>query len=98
MFISFASYCLITNCNSNFCIDVTKESNKIRTKPSSNEDSTEIKLEPDDLNDSMVDASEQIENKSDSSELSQNVEIFDEHLSGNFYYKIQYCNCLNLIN
>merc|ERR1719466_619592 len=62
---------------------VTKESDKIRTKPSFNEDGTEIKLEPDNLNDSMVDASKQIENKSDNSELSQNVEIFDEHLSDN---------------
>ena len=30
----------------------------------------------------MVDVSEQIENKSDSSDLSQNVDKFDEHVLG----------------
>ena len=37
----------------------------------------------------MVDVSEQIENKSDSTELSQNVDNLGVNVSGNFYYKNQ---------
>ena len=35
----------------------------------------------------MVDVSEKIENNSDSSELSHNVDKFGENLSGSYYYK-----------
>ena len=61
-----------------------KEYNNTSNKSSSNKDGAEIKLEPEDVHYSMVDVPEQIENKSDSSELSQNVDIFREHVSGNF--------------
>ena len=50
---------------------------QISTNLSSNEDIVEIKFEPDEFHDSINDIPEQIENKSDSSELSQNVEKFD---------------------
>ena len=58
------------------------ESDKISTKLPSDQDLTVIKLEPDDVHESMVDISEQIENKSDDSELSQNVDNFGENVAG----------------
>ena len=58
------------------------ESDKISTKLPSDQDLTGIKLEPDDVHESMVDISEQIENKSDDSELSQNVDNFGENVAG----------------
>ena len=68
--------------NHHLFVAATKESDKITTKSSNNEDGAEIKLEPDEFHDSMVDVSEQIENKSGSSELSPNVVKFDENVSG----------------
>ena len=59
----------------------------ISTKPPSVEYQTEIKFEPDHFQGSMVDGSEQIENTTDNSELSQNVDKFGENLSGTYCYK-----------
>ena len=70
-------------------------SDKVSTKQSSIGDGAEIKLESDDFHDSMVDVSEQIENKSDSSVLSQNVEKFSENVSGSLNYKIKFIKCCN---
>ena len=56
-------------------------------RSSSNEGIVVIKLEPDDLHDSMVDVSEQIENNSDTSELLQNVDKCCENESDSYYYK-----------
>ena len=74
--------------NCKLFIAVTMESDKISTKSSSVEDFPDIKLEPDDLNDSMVDVSKQIENNSENTELLRNVDIFGQHESGIYYYKI----------
>ena len=68
---------------------VTEASDKVSVKPPSNEDAGKIKLEPNGFNDSMVDVSEQIEYKSDITELSQNVDNVGVNVSGNFYYKNQ---------
>ena len=82
--------CLATDNQSTLFIaeSNTKESDKFSAKSLSNEDISEFKLEPDDFYDSMVAVSEQIENNSVSSELSQNVEIFGENVSGSYYYKL----------
>ena len=66
-------------------LGVTEESGRISTKSPSVEYQAEVKLETDDFQGSLVDASEQIENRSDSSELSQNVDKLGEHLSGTYY-------------
>ena len=71
--------------NSKLFIAVTKESDVITTKSTVNEHQDEIKLEPDYFYGSMVDVSEQIEDKSDSSELSQNVDKLSENISGRYY-------------
>ena len=68
-------------------IGVTKESDKISTKSSNEENFDEFILELGDLHDSIVDVPEQFENKSDSFELSQNVEKFGKNISGRYYYK-----------
>ena len=47
----------------------------------------DIKVESDDFHDSMVDVSKQIENNSDNSELSQNLDKFDENIASRYYYK-----------
>ena len=49
-----------------------------------NEDVFEIKLEQNDIHDSMVDLAEQVENNSDGTELSQNVYRFGENVSGSY--------------
>ena len=85
LFISFTTHCLITNCNSKFFIAFTNNPDKISSKSSSNEDGTEFKLEPDDFHDCIVGAADQIENNSDSSELSQNVDKFGENVAGSYY-------------
>ena len=63
------------------------ESDKINTKSSYVESIPNIKLEPDNFHDSMVDVSEQTENTCNSSESSQNVHKFPENVLGNYYYK-----------
>ena len=73
--------------NSKLFVAVTKESDKITTKSSVNEYQGEIKLEPDDFYGSMVDVSEQNEDESDSSDLSQNINKIGENVSGRYYYK-----------
>ena len=74
--------------NCKLFIAVTMESDKISTKSSSVEDFPEIKLEPDDINDSMVDVSEGIENNSENSELLRNVGVVGLNVSGTYYYKM----------
>ena len=81
------SYNLSPESNYELFIAVTAESHKFSTKFTSNEDVSEIKLEPDDFNGSMVDVSEQIENNFNCSELSENVHKFGENILGNSYYK-----------
>ena len=49
---------------------------------------TEIKLEPDDFQDSIVNISERIEATSDSSELSQNIDKSCKSKTGKFCYII----------
>ena len=61
------------------------ESDKISTVSTSNEDVAEIKLEPDGFNDSMFDASAQIENKCENSELLQTFDLFIGIISGSYY-------------
>ena len=78
--------CLPTDSIYNLCLGVAKESGIINTKSPSVEYLAEIKLETDDFQGSMVDVSEQIENRSDSSELSQHVDKFGENLSGTYCY------------
>ena len=71
-------------------VAVTKESDKIITKSTSNEDVPEIKLEPDGFHDSMVDVSEGIDNNSDSFELISTFKAIEGqkyNVSGKFYYK-----------
>ena len=61
------------------------ESDKIRSKYSSAEDLSQVKLEPDRFVDSMVDVSEQTDNKS---ELSQNFGMISEIVSGSLFQKL----------
>ena len=63
-------------------IVVTENSENICTRSQSNEDIFEIKSEPKEVHDCM---SEQIENNSESSELSQKVDEFSENKSGSYY-------------
>ena len=49
---------------------------------------TEIKLEPDDFQESIVNISEQTEATSDSSELSQNIDKYCRNKTGKFCYII----------
>ena len=49
---------------------------------------TEIKLEPDDFQESIVNISEQTEATSDSSELSQNIDKSCKSKTGKFCYTI----------
>ena len=63
-------------------IAVTEVTDRVSTKSPSDEDITDVKFEPDNFIDSMIDVSEQIENRSDSSILSQNVEKFGEAVTG----------------
>ena len=60
-------------------IVVTEKSDKISTRSLSNGDVLEIKSEPEEVHDCK---SEQIENQSESSELSQKVKIFGGNESG----------------
>ena len=78
---------LASDSNYKLFIAVTKESDKISTKSSSAKDIDEIKVEPDDFHDSMVDVSEQVENSYYCSELSQNVHKFGEKVSGSYNYR-----------
>ena len=80
------SHYLAYDSYSNLFIAVTKESDEISTKSPSNEDILEIKLEPDDFCNSIVNVSEQIENNSDCTELAQNVDKFGGILSGSYCY------------
>ena len=48
-------------------------------------DFAEIKLEPDDMHDSMVDVAEEIENNSGGSESTQHVDRSGELLTGKFF-------------
>ena len=68
-------------------LGVTTESGIVNTKSPSAEYLAEIKLEPDNFQSSTVDVSEQIENKSYSSDYSQNIDKIGENLSGIYYYK-----------
>ena len=70
--------------NSKLFIAVTKESDKISTRLPSNEDVFEIKLEQNDIHDSMVDLAEQVENNFDCTKLSQNIYRFGEKVSGSY--------------
>ena len=79
-------YYLTPESNSKLFVDVTKESNKISVKSSVNEDGAEIKLEPEEVHYSVEDVSEQIENKSKSFVLSQNIDNLCVNVSGGFYY------------
>ena len=63
------------------------QSDEISTKSSYIENISEIKLEPGDVHDLMVDVSEQIDNKSDSSELSKNVDNISENVLGSYQFK-----------
>ena len=81
------SYYLTLDSKSKLFIAVRKESQNISTKLSTIGDLLEAKLEPDEFHNSMVDVSKQIKNKSDSFELSQNVNNFDENVLGCCYYK-----------
>ena len=82
-FILYVS-CINVFINSKLFVAVTKESDKITTKSSVNEHQGEIKLEPDDFHGSMVDVSEEVEDKSDSSDISQNVNKISENVSGRY--------------
>ena len=48
-------------------------------------DFAEIKLEPEDMHDSIVDVSEQIENNYDRSEITQNVERSGQRRAGKLF-------------
>ena len=54
-----------------FFLELVKQTSNTRTNNLLNKDVTEIKLEPDDFQESIVNISEQTEVTSDSSELSQ---------------------------
>ena len=74
----------------NFFVAVTKESDKTTTNSTSNEDVSEIKLEPDGFHDFMVDVSEGNDNNSDSFELITIFKAIDgekDNVSGRFNYK-----------
>ena len=79
----FVSHCLVYDNYSKLFIAVTKESDGISTR-SPPKNVFEIKLEQNDIHDSMVDLSEQIENNYDCTELSQNVHRFGEKVSGSY--------------
>ena len=79
-------YNLTPESNSKLFVDVTKESDKISVNSSVNEDGTEFKLEPEEVHHSVEDVSEQIENKSKSFVLSQNIDNLCVNVSGGFYY------------
>ena len=79
-------YNLTPESNSKLFVYVTKESNKISVKSSVNEDGAEINLKPEEVYHSVEDVSEQIENKSKSFVLSQNIDNLCVNLSGGFYY------------
>ena len=65
-------------------LDVTKNSSKDVFENSVNNELTEIKLEPDEFQESIVNISEQTEATSDSSELSQNIENSCKSKTGKF--------------
>ena len=61
---------------------VTNESDKTSTKSSNNEDVSEIKLEPNDLYDPMIDVAEQIGSRSCSSASSQIADKASKNVAG----------------
>ena len=73
-------------------VDVTKQSDMVSIKSSVNGDPSEINIQSDDFYDSydmmdMVNVPEKLENNSDYSELSQNVDNFCENVLGSYYFK-----------
>ena len=82
------TYYLTPDSNSKLIVDVTKKSDTVSTNSRYNEDPTEIHVSSENIHDSMVDVSEQIANRSYSSELSQSVEKYGENLSGSYYSNI----------
>ena len=64
--------------------DETKSSSEVVIGNSVNNELTEIKLEPDDFQESIVNISEQTESTSDNSELSQNIDKFSNSKTGKF--------------
>ena len=81
-------YYLTPYSNSKLIVDATKKSDKTSTSSPSNEDPAGIHVSSDNFHHSMVDISGQIAKRSYSSELSQSVETYGEHLSGTYYSKI----------
>ena len=73
-------------------VDVTKQSDMVSIKSSVNGDPSEINIQSDDFYDSydmmdMVNVPEKLENNSDHSELSQNVDNFCENVLGSYYFE-----------
>ena len=81
------SYCLAPDNNHKLFVAVTKESGKINSKSSYNDDVADTNYGPDDFHDSIVDVSEQTENNFGRPQLSQYVGTFDENVSGSYFYK-----------
>ena len=65
--------CLIYKSDYIYILDTTKNSSKVVTETSVNNELTEINLKPDDFQESIVNISEQTEATSDNSELSQTI-------------------------
>ena len=66
-------------------LDVVKESLKTRTKNLLNEDLIEIKLEPNDLHDSIENISEHNKTISNNSELLQNIDKSGNLMTGKLF-------------
>ena len=75
---------LATDTNYKLFVAVTNECSETSNKSSTSENLDQVKLEPDEFHDSMVDISEQIENKSENYESSQNLGKFGENASGSY--------------
>ena len=81
-------YLLLPDFKQKIVLDLIKESLKTRTKHLLNEDLIEVKLEPDDLHDSIVNISKHTKTISNNSELFQNI-----FKSGNLMTGRIFLNC-----
>ena len=67
-----------------YILDATKNSSKVVIETSVNNELNEIKLEPDDFQDSILNISEQTEATSDTSELSKNIDSSCKSKTGKY--------------
>ena len=81
----FVFYLLVTDFINKIVLAVTTELQRIRTEAPVRADLTEIKLEPDNVHDSLSNVSQQIENNCDRAKFTQNVDRSGELRTGKFF-------------